>query len=197
MQITTSCLAIVEIRLLCPGLHQLIISVVRLLPWRQLFRFEKIRITAWLLAFFFTAPAGRVRAADPAAEKNEIAVEVTDPYISPTNGLGSWIWASNTFNGQTCQLWRTVEIPATAMITKARLVMTADNEFTLYLDGRELGRGADWRELFVFDLSRILTPGRHVLAVRAMNSFSIAGMLLGLRVDLADKRIIEVQSDQS
>ena len=30
-----------------------------------------------------------------------------------------------------------------------------------------------------------------------MNSFSIAGVLLGLRVDLADKRIIEVQSDQS
>lgn len=123
--------------------------------------------------------------------------EASEPYISPTNGLGSWIWASNTFNGQTCQLWRMVEIPATAKITKARLVMTADNEFTLYLDGRELGGGADWRELFVFDLSRILTPGKHVLAVKAMNSFSIAGMLFGLRIDLAGGRTIEVQSDQS
>jgi signal transduction histidine kinase len=164
---------------------------------RQRFRFEKNRSTAWLLAIFFMLAGAGLRAADPVAEKNEIAATTADPYISPTNGLGSWIWASNTFNGQTCQLWRTFEIPAADKITKARLVMTADNEFTLYLDGRELGRGADWRELFVFDLSQILPPGKHVLAVKAMNSFAIAGMLFGLRVELADGRMVQVQSDES
>ena len=75
--------------------------------------------------------------------------------------------------------------------------MTVDNEFTLYLDGRELGQGAEWRELFVFDLTRVLTPGKHVLAVKAINSFSQAGMLFGLQVNLADGQTIEVKSDKT
>lgn len=119
------------------------------------------------------------------------------PYISPTNGLGSWIWASNTYDGQVCQLWRSFEVPASSPVTNARLTLTADNEFTLYLDGRELGRGAEWRELFVFDLTPLLTPGEHVLAVKAINSFGYAGMLFGLRIELADGRVIEAQSDKS
>jgi signal transduction histidine kinase len=120
-----------------------------------------------------------------------------EPYVSPTNGLGSWIWASNTFDGQKCQLWKTFEIPSGSMVTNARLVMTVDNEFTLFLDGRELGHGAEWHELFVFDLSRILSPGRHILAVEALNGFSFAGMLFGLQVELADGRVIIVKSDNS
>jgi signal transduction histidine kinase len=61
----------------------------------------------------------------------------------------------------------------------------------------ELGRGAEWRELFVFDLTHLLTPGRHVLAVDCYNGSYFAGMLLGLRVDLAEGRTMEVKSDKS
>jgi len=123
--------------------------------------------------------------------------DVSDIYISPTNGLGTWIWASNTFDQQTCQLWKAFVVPASSPVVKARLVVTADNEFTLFLDGRELGHGAEWRELFVFDLPQLLSPGRHILAVRAFNSSSYAGMLLSLRAIQANGRIIDVKSDQS
>ncbi len=141
--------------------------------------------------------AAPVRAADTVADNKLVDLGPINPYISPTNGLGSWIWASNTYNGQLCQLWRTFEIPASSTVTNARLTMTVDNEFTLYLDGRELGRGAEWRELFVFDLTQLLTPGKHVLAVKAINSFGYAGMLFGLRIDLASGQTIEAQSDNS
>jgi signal transduction histidine kinase len=86
-------------------------------------------------------------------------------------------------------------IPDSSPIVKARLVMTVDNEFTVFLDGRELGQGAEWRELFVFDLSQILKPGKHVLAVKAFNSAEVAGLILGLQVDLADGRTVKVKSD--
>jgi signal transduction histidine kinase len=132
-----------------------------------------------------------------AAEQPENSAANLDPYHSPLNGLGSWIWAEQTSDAQVCQLWRSFEIPPAAKVAKARLVMAVDNEFTLYLDGRELGRGAEWRELFIFDLTPLLPPGKHVLAVRAMNSFQAAGMLLGFRVTLADGRIIEIKSDES
>jgi signal transduction histidine kinase len=115
-------------------------------------------------------------------------------YVDPTNGLGSWIWASNVFDNQTVFLWHSFEIPATPRILRARLSMTTDNEFTVLLDGRELGHGAEWRELFLFDLTPLLSPGRHVLAVKAFNSYSEAGMILGLQIDLANGSLLQIKS---
>jgi signal transduction histidine kinase len=114
-----------------------------------------------------------------------------------TNTLGSWIWADKRFNGQTCQFWRTFDVPHSMPIRKARLRMTSDDFYVLFLDGREIGRGAEWRELYDYDLTPLMSPGRHILAVNAMNSFSFAGMLLGLHIELADGRVIEIKSDES
>jgi signal transduction histidine kinase len=116
---------------------------------------------------------------------------------SVTNGLGSWIWASNTFDRQTCQFWRSFQIPSDNPVVHAKLAMTVDNECTLFLDGRELGRGDEWHELFEYDLTPLLSAGTHVLAVNAYNSSSFAGMLFGLRVDLADGKTIEIKSDEN
>lgn len=125
--------------------------------------------------------------------------EPTGHVAAPNNALdllGSWIWDGNTLDWQTCQFWRAFDIPATNQVINARLLLTADNEFTLSLDGRELGRGADWHELFSCNLTLLMSPGRHVLTVKAINSTSFAGMLLGLRIDFADGQSIEIKSDQ-
>jgi signal transduction histidine kinase len=122
--------------------------------------------------------------------------ETLPPYDSPTNGLGSWIWDSKVSDNQTCHFWKAFEIPHTA-IKRARLCVTVDNEFTVFLDGRELGRGAEWREIFVFDISALLSPGTHVLGITAFNSSSSAGMLLGLQIDLVDGRRLEIKSDRN
>jgi signal transduction histidine kinase len=124
-------------------------------------------------------------------------VRVLEPYVTLTNWMGPWIWASNTFDFQTCQLWRAFEIPDGSAVAYARLVVTGDDEFTLFLDGRELGRGVDWHELFVFDLAPILKPGRHVLAIRAFNAAFEAGVTMGMRVRLLDGREVDVKSDES
>jgi signal transduction histidine kinase len=150
-----------------------------------------------VLLVLFLASAGPVYGDGNTTTSRRIAADSSDPYVSPTNGLGSWIWEKKVRDNQTCLLWKTFDIPPASRVVKARLVMTADNEFTLYLDGRELGRGAEWRELFVFDLTRLLTPGRHVLAVNCFNGSFYAGMLLGMQVKLADGRTIKVKSDSS
>lgn len=116
-------------------------------------------------------------------------------YNNPTNGLGSWIWSDTVSSNQICLLWRSFTIPASGDVAKARLCLTVDNEFTVFLDGRELGHGAEWRELFVFDLTPLVSPGRHVLLVRAFNSFSFAGMILDLQIALQDGRRVDVKSD--
>src|SRR5256885_1420385 len=87
---------------------------------------------AVLVLVLVSAAVASVRGAEEAAPAPAIVAEAPEPYISPTNGLGSWIWAEKTFDEQTCQLWRAIEIPAGTTVAKARLVMTVDNEFTLF-----------------------------------------------------------------
>lgn len=150
-----------------------------------------------LLSFFFLAVMRQSYAEDQLANNQKVDLDTAEPYTSPTNGLGSWIWEAKTMDNQTCRFWNSIEIPDGVKVTKAQLVMTVDNEFTLYLDGRELGRGAEWRELFIFDTAPLLTPGRHILAVDAYNGSFFAGMLLGLRIDLDDGRSITLKSDSN
>lgn len=140
---------------------------------------------------------GPVPAADAQVDEVKDFSGQEEPYDDPTRLLGSWIWDHETLDSQPCFFWQTFEIPAERQVMSSKLRMTVDNEFTLFLDGREIGHGAEWRELFEFDLTPLLKPGRHVLAVQALNSFSLAGMLLGMRVELDNGEVISIQSDES
>lgn len=115
--------------------------------------------------------------------------------LHPNFGVGSWIWAHETHDGQECRFWRTVTIPEGVQTRQALLRITADNFFTLYVDGQEVGTGADWHTLTEYDLSRLLTPGVHVLAIKAVNNFEAAGILMGMRVELPDGQTMEIASD--
>lgn len=112
-------------------------------------------------------------------------------------GLGDWIWTAPLTDRQACHLWRAFDVPATAPVVRAVLRMTADNSYTVYLDGREIGRGGDPNSLAEYDLTWLLPPGRHVLAVEAFNDTFDAGVILGLRLKLADGQTREVLSDPS
>jgi signal transduction histidine kinase len=111
--------------------------------------------------------------------------------------LGSWIWDTNTFDKQTCYFWKTFDLPPNKRASNARLIMSVDNEYTLFLDGQLIGRMDDWREYWEYDVTLLMTPGQHVLAVNAYNSAGYAGMIFGLHVDFEDGDILEIKSDPS
>ena len=75
--------------------------------------------------------------------------------------------------------------------------ITVDDGYQIYLDGRELSQGANWRSITEYDLTLLLPPGRHVLAINAFNDFFAAGLLLDFRVVLADGRVVTIKSDES
>jgi signal transduction histidine kinase len=114
-----------------------------------------------------------------------------------TNGLGGWIWTNKTFDRQTCRLWKGFDIPSGAKVTSARLKMTVDNGYQFFLDGRELGQGADWRALTEYDLTLLLSPGRHVLAINCFNDFFQAGLIMDLEIRLSDGKTMDIKSDES
>jgi len=110
--------------------------------------------------------------------------------------LKQWIWDKQALDKQTVHLWRSFEIPKRTKILRATIYITADNSYRLYLDGRELGQGSDWKTITKYDVQSLLKPGEHVLAVEAFNERLSAGMLFALEMETADKPI-EVFSDES
>lgn len=134
-------------------------------------------------------PEEDVRYADPQAAADLSSV------LDPDWGVGSWIWAPETYDKQTCRFWRSFEIPGGATVARAQLHIGVDNGYRLILDGRELGTGSDWRSITEYEIGLLLEPGRHVLAVEAFNDNREAGMLFGLRIELSDGRVITIPSD--
>ena len=133
---------------------------------------------------------------NPANSATNFQDSLTERASYNFSDMGSWIWGDKTMDRQTCRFWKAFEIPE-GKIKRARLRITGDNEYILYLDGRELGRDAEWRHLYEYDITDLLSPGRHILAVEDYNSFNEAGMILGLQVGLADGRVVKVKSDAS
>jgi len=111
--------------------------------------------------------------------------------------MGSWIWETNTYDRQTVRFWKAFELPAGTTVARARLRITADNEYVLYLDGEEIGRDAEWRHLYEYDITSLLQPGKHVLAVEVYNSSREAGFMFGMRVGLTSGKVLEIKSDDS
>lgn len=110
-------------------------------------------------------------------------------------GIGDWIWATHLAERQSCRFWRAFDIPEGDQVVRSELRMTADNSYTAYLDGVEIGRGGDVNSLAEYDLTWLMTPGHHVLAVEAFNDSMDAGLIAGLRVKLQSGRQIEIDSN--
>jgi signal transduction histidine kinase len=117
--------------------------------------------------------------------------------LDPKWGVGSWIWeADKQLQIKTsCRFWRTFVIPPDATVARARLRIAGDDSYSVLLDGREIGIGSDWRNVTEYDISLLLKPGRHVLAVFAFNDIGPAGVALGLESEFTDGRMIQIPSD--
>jgi two-component sensor histidine kinase len=133
------------------------------------------------------------------------AVEPAGPMLAtPTNALyvmhpqyevGHWIWADRTSDQQTCRFWKSFVVPRSGRVTQARLRIAVDNSYRLFLDGREIGKGGEWRSLNEYDVTEVLGPGAHTLAVEGFSDYAAAGLVCGLRVQFADGQTLEVPSD--
>ncbi len=155
-------------------------SIRRGFPW----------LTLIFLLVLFSPLAGR--AAGEAVTNNIDAL-----IAEATNHLGLWIWDTKAVDKQTCRLWKAFAIPPGASVSHATLRITVDNGYRLFLDGREIGRGSDWRTVTEYDVTWLLPPGRHVLTVEGFNDRLEAGLIFGLDIQLLDQNTIEVVSDNT
>lgn len=126
---------------------------------------------------------------------DELQVYSGTAIMDPTYHVGSWIWDERELERQTCRFWTLIDIPRQSSVNKARMRITADNSYQVFLDGIKIGQGSEWRRLTEYDLTLRLTEGPHALAVEAFNEVGRAGVVAGVTVDLEDGRILEIPSD--
>jgi hypothetical protein len=93
-----------------------------------------------------------------------------DPKETPP---GNWIWYPEGDPKRDAPVGalyfrRSFDVKSWPGLT-AKLTIAADDKFTVWLNGKELGGGANWREPMRIDVTKELKPGRNVLAVRAEN----------------------------
>ena len=130
-----------------------------------------------------------VTEAKPTPKSEQLAAEL---------GVGRWIWTTNFADQQTCRLWHEFTISdKQGRPHKANLRITADDYYVCYLDGREIGRGGNWENLTDYDFTWLLAPGKHVLAVEAVNDIYEGGVLLGFRMQFAQGEPMLMVSDTS
>ena len=93
-------------------------------------------------------------------------------------------------------------IPEKTRIATAELIITADNLYTVYLNGKLAGESATdpnlWNRPKRFAVSGLLRPGWNIVAVEAVNTApGPAGLLVKLTAQMADGQNIELASDAS
>ncbi len=150
-------------------------------------------VVAVLLALALTASAQvRGRGAASVAQPTPASMQVCDEL-----GVGAWIWTTNFEDKQTCRLWRGFVIPSGKRISRAILKISADNGYSIFLNGREIGRGGDWKYLTVYDVTELLSPGKQTVGVEGFNDVLEGGVIFGLRIDFGDGSTIRIVSDKS
>ena len=94
---------------------------------------------------------------------------------------------------------RTLTVETNRVIASARVTMTADNAFELWVNGRRAGSGDDFTQYYVMDIASLLRPGANTLAVVADNGGegpNPAGLIGAVTIQDRDGHALEMITDR-
>jgi hypothetical protein len=118
--------------------------------------------------------------------------------------LAKWIWGDSAAEGKTPQAGETISLrkifKLDSPVQRGGAVITCDNAFTLYINGREVSGGDDWTEPQALALHTLLKQGDNQIVVVASNvgtGPNPAGLFFEARLLLSDESTLTVASDES
>ncbi len=100
----------------------------------------------------------------------QLQAKLTDTMVR--FGQSRWIWTDkeSRVSAPAGTLYFRREIEIDKEFTAVPAIVTADNEFTLYLNGKEVAHGEEWGKPTVVDLKPHLVKGKNVFGVKAVNT---------------------------
>lgn len=111
------------------------------------------------------------------------------------NENSEWIWKEGQSGPGT--LWFRKTFKVDGDLKGARLVATADNGLTVWLNGEQVLKGDNWEQLGAEDVLKKIRQGENILAVEAVNEGGIGALLGCLRLIKADGTVIDIRTDDS
>ncbi len=117
-----------------------------------------------------------------------------DPSLPTPIEQARWIWFPEgnpavSAEPSICHFRHTFELAPGKRVQSARIQITADNSFELWVNGQVAGGGDNFHEVFNFDVTKLLRPGQNLLAVSATNGGddpNPAGVIAALDVRYQD-----------
>lgn len=108
----------------------------------------------------------------------------------------SWIWTGRS--DAICHLRRTVE--ANGEIRSAKVHVTADNGYELYVNGAFVGsevgvESGVWQSVETYEIGSLLSAGQNVVAARATDLGGQAGFICAVSLEFAGGGKLEIVSD--
>ncbi len=84
-----------------------------------------------------------------------------------------WIWANAEFStakpGEKRAFFKAFEVPENIDVSDASISVAADNVYELFVDGKRLGGGSNFRAPDVYALGDVLKPGKNALRIDVVN----------------------------
>ncbi|WP_193213490.1 c-type cytochrome [Luteolibacter marinus] len=96
-----------------------------------------------------------------------------------------WIWSESKAKPEERVFFRR-EFELPPGLEEAVVTLTCDNWNQLWINGNDLGVGWDWDIAQNYEITRLLKPGRNLIAVEGRNAGGSAGLALRLRATLKD-----------
>jgi hypothetical protein len=126
------------------------------------------------------------------------SAEQTDPLRG-----ARWIWRREGNPAQSAPpgpryFRKVLTLEAGSPVASATLVMTADNSFECWVNGRRVGAGDTFTRSYAMNLTSLLRPGPNLLAVAAVNATQApnpAGLIGALHIRYRDGRTGQVLTD--
>jgi len=114
----------------------------------------------------------------------------------------SWIWHADedgaTSAAAGTKYFRRVIQVDTTTLSAARMLVSADNSYTLWINGKEVHQGSDWKTPDEVSIKEYLKQGDNVIALSVNNSeASAAGLIAALRLQGKDGKAQTVCTDGS
>lgn len=91
-----------------------------------------------------------------------------------------------------------IEVPDKAL-KKAIVLISVDHSYRLFINGKNIAEGSDWRKVEKLDVVGFLNKGKNVLAIEAVNEDGIAnpaGILFAMRFYFEDGEEVDIGSDK-
>ncbi len=115
---------------------------------------------------------------------------------------GSWVWGESAANGNVPAAGETISLRKKFSLSDDVLsgggIITCDNGFVLFLNGRKVESGDDWTKPHAVSLKKLLRKGRNeivVVATNAGNGPNAAALFFDARITLASHEQLTLATD--